>query len=192
MAAATFEGQSYHHYRPAVLETLITSKTRIKLLLKFFSNKGNKAYLRSLADEFGESTNAVRVELNRLSDAGLLASENAGNTILYTANTTHPIYEDIRNLVSKYLGFDQIIETVLGRLGNLELAVVIGDYARGSDSGVIDLRLIGDIDLNYLAQLIPKAETLIRRKIRYSIQLSDSSGMGYDFESQPHIVLWSK
>lgn len=175
-----------------MLETLITSKTRIKLLLKFFSNKGNKAYLRSLADEFGESTNSVRVELNRLSDAGLLESENAGNTILYKANTGHPIYGEIKNLVSKYLGFDQIIETVLGRLGNLELAVVVGDYARGNDSGVIDLRLVGQIDLVYLSQLIPKAEALINRRIRYSIQLPDAANLGYDFETEPHIILWSK
>ena len=175
-----------------MLETLITSKTRIKLLLKFFSNQSNKAYLRSLADEFGESTNAVRVELNRLSDAGLLESENAGNTILYKANTKHPIYGDIRNLVSKYLGFDQIIETVLGRLGDLELAVVVGDYAKGNDSGIIDLRLIGQIDFEYLAKLVPKAEEMIKRKIRYSVQLPDQQGMGYDFEKEPHIVLWSK
>jgi hypothetical protein len=175
-----------------MLETLITSKTRIKLLLKFFSNQSNTAYLRSLADEFGESTNAVRVELNRLSDAGLLESENAGNTILYKANIKHPIYGDIRSLVSKYLGFDQIIESVLGRLGDLELAVVVGDYAKGNDSGVIDLRLIGQIDLQYLSQLIPKAEGLIKRKIRYSIQPSDGAGLGYDFESEPHIVLWTK
>jgi hypothetical protein len=175
-----------------VLETLITSKTRIKLLLKFFSNQSNQAYLRSLADEFGESTNAVRVELNRLSDAGLLESEAAGNTILYKANSKHPIYGDIRNLVSKYLGFDQIIENVLGRLGNLEMAVVVGDYARGNDSGIIDLRLVGNIDFDYLSQLVPKAEGLIKRKIRYSIQLPDSAGMGYDFENEPHIVLWTK
>lgn len=175
-----------------MLETLITSKTRIKLLLKFFSNKGNKAYLRSLADEFGESTNSVRVELNRLSEAGLLESESAGNTILYKANTGHPIYGEIKNLVSKYLGFDQIIETVLGRLGNLELAVVVGDYARGNDSGVIDLRLVGQIDLTYLSHLIPKAEALIKRKIRYSIQLPDAANLGYDFETEPHIILWSK
>ncbi len=172
-----------------MLETLITSKTRIKLLLKFFSNN-NKAYLRSLAEEFDESTNAVRTELNRLSDAGLLQSEQAGNTILYKANTRHPIYEDIRNLVSKYLGFDQIIENVLQRIGNLELAVVVGDYARGHDSGVIDLRLVGHIDMDYLEQLIPKAESLINRKIRYSIQLPDQAGLGYDFQTQPHIVLW--
>jgi len=175
-----------------VLETLITSKTRIKLLLKFFSNQSNKAYLRSLAEEFGESTNAVRVELNRLSDAGLLESEPAGNTILYKANVKHPIYGDIRNLVSKYLGFNQIIESVLDRLGNLELAVVVGDYARGKDSGVIDLRLVGQIDMDYLAKLIPKAEALIKRKIRYSIQLAADADLGYDFEQDAHIILWSK
>lgn len=173
-----------------MLETLITSKTRIKLLLKFFSNN-NKAYLRSLAEEYGESTNAVRMELNRLSEAGLLESEAAGNTILYKANTQHPIYQDIRNLVSKYLGFDQIIETVLQRIGNLEAAVVVGDYARGHDSGVIDLRLVGHVDMEYLENLIPKAERLINRKIRYTVQLPDHTGLGYDYQSQPHIVLWS-
>lgn len=172
-----------------MLETLITSKTRIKLLLKFFSNN-NKAYLRSLAEEYGESTNAVRTELNRLSEAGLLESEPAGNTILYKANTQHPIYQDIRNLVAKYLGFDQIIETVLQRIGNLESAVVVGDYARGHDSGIIDLRLVGHVDMDYLEQLIPKAEGLINRKIRYTVQLPDHNGLGYDFESQPHILLW--
>lgn len=174
-----------------MLETLITSKTRIKLLLKFFSND-NKAYLRSLAEEYGESTNAVRTELNRLSEAGLLQSEAAGNTILYQANTQHPIYQDIRNLVAKYLGFDQIIDSVLQRLGNLEAAVVIGDYARGHDSGVIDLRLVGNIDIQYLEQLIPKAEQLINRKIRYSVQPLDHAGLGYDFQNQPHIYLWNK
>lgn len=175
-----------------MLDSLITSKTRIKLLLKFFSNTSNAAYLRALAEEFGESTNAVRVELNRLTEAGLLQSEAAGNTVLYKANVSNPIFSEVKKIVAKYLGFDQIVETVLGRLGNLELAVVVGDYARGQDSGIIDLRLIGQIDQAYLAQLIPKAEGLINRKIRYSIQPSDITGLGYDFEEEPHIILWAK
>jgi len=173
-----------------LLDSLVTSKTRIKLLLKFFSNSSNAAYLRELADEFGESTNSVRVELNRLTVAGLLKAEPAGNTILYKADVGNPIYNEIKRIVSKYLGFDQIIENVLQRIGNLELAVVIGDYAQGNDSGIIDLRLVGDIDTNYLQQLIPKAEKLIHRKIRYSVQPKDKDGSGYDFEKQPHIVLW--
>lgn len=160
-------------------------------MLKFFSNSSNAAYLRALAEEFGESTNAVRVELNRLTEAGLLRSEAVGNTVLYKANATNPIYADIKNLVSKYLGFDQIVESVLERIGNLKLAVIVGDYALGKDSGIIDLRLVGDVDINYLKQLIPKAENLIGRKIRFSLQPADLSGNGYDFENEAHIVLFS-
>lgn len=174
-----------------MLDSLITSKTRIKLLLKFFSNSSNAAYLRALADEFGESTNAVRVELNRLTDAGLLQSEAVGNTVLYKANAANPIFADIKNLVSKYLGFDQIVESVLGRIGNLKLAVIVGDYALGKDTGIIDLRLVGEFDIDYLKQLVLKAENLIGRKIRFSIQPEDTTGKGYDFETEPHIVLWS-
>lgn len=55
-----------------MIDSLISSKTRIKLLMKFFLNPGVTSYLRGLADEFGESTNAVRVELNRLCSAGFL------------------------------------------------------------------------------------------------------------------------
>ena len=62
-----------------MLDSLITSKTRIKLLLKFFLNTSTHAYLRGLADEFGESTNALRLELNHLENAGLLKAENKGN-----------------------------------------------------------------------------------------------------------------
>ena len=51
-----------------MLDTLITSKTRIKLLLKFFLNAQTKSYLRSLEGEFGESTNAIRLELNKFEE----------------------------------------------------------------------------------------------------------------------------
>ena len=70
-----------------MLDTLITSKTRVKLLMKFFLNPGTRTYLRELAAEFGESTNSVRVELNRLSKGKLLSSEYAGRTIEYRANS---------------------------------------------------------------------------------------------------------
>jgi predicted transcriptional regulator len=70
-----------------MLDSLITSKTRIKLLLKFFLNSDNKSYLRNLEQEFGESSNAIRVELNRLEEADLLRSEVSGNKKFFSANT---------------------------------------------------------------------------------------------------------
>ena len=55
-----------------MLDSLVKSKTRIKLLLIFFINPETRAYLWELAKEFGESTNSVRLELNRLTKAKLL------------------------------------------------------------------------------------------------------------------------
>jgi predicted transcriptional regulator len=62
-----------------MIETLISSKTRVKLLMKFFLNSSTTAYLRSLEEEFGESTNGIRLELNKFEKAGFIDSETQGN-----------------------------------------------------------------------------------------------------------------
>ena len=85
----------------AMLDTLITSKTRIKLLLKFFLNSNASSYLRNLEGEFGESTNGIRLELNKFEKAGLLSSRISGNKKLYSANTAHPLFNDIHNILLK-------------------------------------------------------------------------------------------
>jgi hypothetical protein len=149
-----------------VLETLITSKTRLKMLLKFFTNSTATAYLRGLAEEFGESTNSIRHELNNLSKAGYLLSAENGRTIEYRANTQHPLFKEVKSLVHKYLGIDKIIENIIHKLGDLKAAYIIGDYAKGKDTGTIELLLIGDIDIEYLSKLVEKAKTLIHRDIQ--------------------------
>ncbi len=153
-----------------MLDTLITSKTRLKLILKFFLNSSSRSHLRNLEAEFGESTNAIRLELNKFEEAGLLKSEVKGNKKVFRANTNHPLFSDIHNILLKTIGFDQIIERVVTRLGNVEKAYVTGDFARGIDNPIIDLILVGDdINQEYLVQLVGKTEELIRRKIRYVI-----------------------
>ena len=152
-----------------MIDTLITSKTRVKLLLKFFLNPDNSAYLRGLETEFGESSNAIRQELNRFEEADMLRSEQQGNRKLFKANAQHPLFGEINSIVKKYFGLDVIVEWIANRLGNLKAVYLTGDIARGKDAGLIDLILVGDIDQQYLLQLIEKAEKLIRRKIRYLI-----------------------
>ncbi len=149
-----------------MLDSLITSKTRVKLLLKFFLNADTRAYLRGLAEEFGDSTNAIRVELNRLERAGILEAEPKGRTKLYAPTESTRSYPDIQSLVRKFTGIDQLIDMVLSKLGTVELAFVTGDYAKGVDSGIIDVVIVGDIDRQYLQNLVEKAEDLIKRKIR--------------------------
>ncbi len=153
-----------------MLDTLITSKTRIKLLLKFFLNSNACSYLRNLEGEFQESTNGIRLELNKFEKAGLLQSHMSGNKKLYQANTGHPLFRDIHNILLKYIGFDQIIDNVISKLGNVQKVYLVGSFARGVDSEVIDLLLVGnDINREYLARLTDRGKKLIKRKIRYLI-----------------------
>lgn len=153
-----------------MLDTLITSKTRLKLLLKFFLNSSSRSHLRNLELEFGESTNAIRLELNKFEQAGLLKSEVDGNKKVFRANTGHPLFSDIHSILLKTIGFDQIIDRVVTKMGNVEMAFVAGDFARGLDTPIIDLIFVAtEIDQEYLLKLVNKTEELIKRKIRYVI-----------------------
>ena len=150
-----------------MLDTLISSKTRIKLLLKFFLNSNTTAYLRGLESEFGESTNSIRLELNRLEDAGMLASNHVGNRKVFKANTKHPLFSEIHNILLKHIGIDRIIEDVVERLGDVEMVYLVGDFAKGKNSRIIDLLFIGNIDKKYLLCLLytspsPRDATLSR------------------------------
>ena len=175
-----------------MLEAIITSKTRIRLLVKFFLNPTMSAYLRQLAEEFGESTNAVRVELNRLTEAGLLESEAKGNVINYKAKQSHPLFPEIRSIVSKMTGLDSIVEWVIERLGEVEEAYLIGDYAKGIDSGIMDVIVVGKIDKAYLTNLIEKAEDLVQRKIRYLVMNDVELNNYKKRNNDPILLLWSK
>lgn len=171
-----------------MLDTLITSKTRIKLLLKFFLNSKTSSYLRNLESEFGESTNSIRLELNKFEEAGLLKTSTNGNKKVFKANTRHPLFSDIQNILMKYTGLDKIVEQVIGRLGNVELVYIVGELAKGLDSPIIDLILVGDIDKNYLLNLTEKVEKLIHKKVRFVIFDSNEFELQRDsLLAQPHI-----
>lgn len=174
-----------------MIESIITSKTRIKLLLKFFLNSDTRSYLRNLEQEFGESSNAIRIELNRFENAGLLKSELAGNRKIFSANTTHPLYNDINSIVRKITGIDKVVEKIVSKIGNLEKAYLTGDFAKGIDSETIDLLLVGQaIDIEYINQLVRKTEELIKRKIHYLILNDDQ--IGSYFKDRPTLLIWQK
>jgi len=175
------------------LNTVIPSKTRVGILVKLFLNPGFKAYLRELASEFEVSTNAVRVELNHLTEHKILKSERSGRNVYYQANTDHPLFPELFSMVRKITGIDELVRSVVDRLGNLEAAYLVGDYARGMDTGIIDVVLVGDIDKVQLDDFVKKTGVFIQRKIRSLVLNSE------DFERlrgkkslDPIVRLWGK
>lgn len=169
-----------------MLNSIITSKTKIRLLLRFFLNPDTRGYLRQLAKDFGESTNSIRVELNKLAEAQILISEQKGRNKIYKANVEHPLFGDIRNIVLKSTGIDKVISNILSKLGPIQAAFIRGDYAVGKDSGLIDLVIVGDqINIPELERVRVKTENLIKRKISIlPLKVEDYRKLKNSFNSQ--------
>ena len=156
-----------------MLGELITSKTRLRLLIKFFVSQANRGYLNGLATEMGESTNAIRKELNHLHDAGYLQKEKSNNKIQYKANTKHPMFSILQRVILKHLGLEDAVEIVLERMGDVEQIILIGDYAKGIDSGKIEMIIVGkDLNTSYVHNLEEKLEKLINRKVAFFLSAS--------------------
>jgi len=140
------------------------------MLVKFFINAANSGYLNGLAVEFGESTNAIRRELNNLSEAGYLIQWKNKNKIVYSANTKHSLFKVLQKIIHKHLGLEQIVESVLTQMGDVSKIILIGDYALGRDTGTVEVILIGDeIDTVYIKKLQRKLKNIIERTVLFYI-----------------------
>lgn len=172
-----------------MLDALISSKLRVKLLLKFFINPELKSYLRGLSGEFDVSSNAVRQELNRLEEAGIIAAEKKGNKKLFTVNRNYPLFNEVRNLLMKTVGIEQVMEKVIGRLGKLDKVYLTGSLARGMEGPTIDLYVIGEVDRSYLNSLNQKAEKMTGKKIRMGIFTAEEWNPGL-LENEDHVLIF--
>ena len=175
-----------------MLDSIITSQTRIRLLLKFFLNPKTRGYLRQLAKEFGESTNSIRVELNKLTEAQILSSVNEGRNKIYNANLSHPLYEDIHNIVLKSTGIDKVIKNIIKKIGPLKTAFLRGDYALGNDSGLIDLVIVGqNLNFKEIERVKIKTEKLIERKINILLLTSEEyQKLESNFNKEPTLNIF--
>jgi len=176
-----------------IFSGLITSETRVRILMRLFLNPVQRAYLRELANEFDLAPSQVHEELKRLKESGLLNSTKNGRQINYSANQSHPLFNELHSMVKKAMGMDRILDSIINRLGNLKKAYLIDDYATGKDSGLIDLVLVGDINETTLKDLVEKTEKHIGRKIRTLVlNPSEHQKLHKTLSQRPQLVLWSR
>lgn len=170
-----------------MLTELFTSKTRVKLLLKLFLNPKVSCYVRELSKEFGTAPNAIKEELDSLSKAGYLDTDQQGRSTYFKANVEHPFFPEIHSIVKKTLGIDKIVDQVLSRLGRFEEVYILDDYAEGRDTGLVDVLVVGDVDTAKLDNLCRVVEQKINRKIRMLvIDLEEFETSRDIFMKRPH------
>lgn len=175
-----------------MLYSLFASRTRVRILCRLFLNSESSGYLRSFEIDFNESTNAIRQELNILEPAGLLVSHWSGNKKIYKANTEHPLFPEINNMVRKHLGIYLLYTNICLPLVHSEVIYLTGLLAKGIESGYVNLIIVnGHQNIHILHSLIRKTASLINKKIDYSIinpdDLSDFLSSGIKEEK---LLLW--
>lgn len=158
--------------------------------MKFFLNTSNEGYLRGLEAEFGDSSNAIRLELNRFEKAGLLQSVKRGNRKWFEANERHPLFSDLKSIVSKYTGVELIVEKIAKKLGALTAVYVDGELAQGKMSETIDLVFFGDIDFDYLERLIKNVEKILNKNIKFKT-LAETEQLRFELNRPNALLIFS-
>jgi predicted nucleotidyltransferase len=154
-----------------MLEALISSKTRVKLLTLFLLNPESEYYVREIVRMTGENYNAVRRELANLEAFGLITGQKKGNQQYYTVNRGFFLYNELQKIVLKTEGIAKTITDDLGGLGTIGCMFIYGSFAQGTAGAKsdIDLFIVGDIDENVLIPRIHASEKAINREINYTL-----------------------
>jgi predicted AAA+ superfamily ATPase len=160
-----------HHISSHLIDQLFTGKIRLKLLARLLLNPSSQVYLRQLERDLNVSSNTVRLELNKLSEMKLISTVEAEESKIkkYIANTFHPLYSNLRSIILKHVGVDQLLEEVFYKLGELDEVFLTGDIAEGKETPFIDLVMVGEFNKEFLFQLVERAEKLSNKKIRIAV-----------------------
>lgn len=154
---------------------LFTSRVRLKILGVFLPNPESMFYVRELTRMVDEEVNAVRRELERMKEIGLLRTESRGNRLYYKVRTDFIFYYDLLKMIGKTTGLGAELLRKEDELGNVKFAVLTTRFVRGSKAGSndIDVLIVGKVNLDVLQQFIRAQEDILKREINYTVMTED-------------------
>ncbi len=184
-----------------MLDSLYIAKSKIRqdLLTLFFTNPSQRYYLRELERILGFSAGSIRRELLRFQDDDLFNTQKVANLLYYSINTKHPLYKELKSIVSKTVGVEGRLKKTLSSLKKIKIAFIYGSFAtrREKAASDIDLMIIGEPDTSRLNEKIMELEKVLRREINPSIysfkeyesRKNAKSGFILDLLKNPKIML---
>lgn len=154
-----------------ILEDIIISRVRVKILTLFFTHPGTIFHVRDIVRKVGEEINAVRRELSHMEKAGMVSKEQRANRLFYVFRKDYPLYFDLLELIGKTSGLGWDIIKQKAKLGKIKFAMISGRYLRGTakkSSTDVDLLIVGNVVLPELSQLVKAEELRREREINYT------------------------
>jgi len=187
-----------------MLESLYISKSKIRqgLLTLFFTNPSQKYYLRELQRLLGYSAGSIRRELLRFQKDNLFNTNKVGNLLFYSINTSHPLFKELKSIVSKTVGVEGSLKKALSSINGIKTAFIYGSFASKKEKSAsdIDLMVIGNPNTSSLNEKIAELEKRLKREINptiyslqeYKVKKRAKSGFIMDLLKNPKIILIGK
>jgi predicted transcriptional regulator len=157
-----------------MIEQLLGSKTRVKLLQLFLSNPNRSFYVREITRRVDEQINSVRRELSNLLNIGIIVSEMTNNRLYYEVNQTYEFYKPLRAI----FGSDSVKDNKttspskqkddFKALGNVELLIYTGQFTRDEHAGV-DVLIVGNTNVNAVQKFVTELEAKEGKELRYTV-----------------------
>ncbi len=142
-----------------------------EILNLFFKDQEKEYYFREIAKKLNKEPSYCQKYLDNLVKDKILLDERRGNMRFFRLNKEHPLYEEIKSIVSKTIGLENELKELVDKLDNVECAFVFGSIAKGTENSNsdIDLMLIGDINQDAFITMLSSLEGKIAREINYHI-----------------------
>lgn len=158
-----------------MLDDLIISKTRLKILHLFLENPTKIYHVREITRKVDEEINAVRRELAFLEKKGILRKEPRANRLYYGIRRDYPFYIDLLTLWTKTKGLGGGILKNRPKLGKIRYIVMSGKFTHGLERQPedVDLLVIGDIVLPELALLVRGEEARRGKEVNYTVMTEE-------------------
>jgi predicted nucleotidyltransferase len=148
------------------LQAIFYSKVRAEVFRLLFGLKAERTYLNAMIGVTGFASRSLEEELAKLRKLELIVAARDGNRVYYSANQTHPLYPEIRNIVLKTTGLKDVLASAL-KSDLIDHAFVFGSFARMSEraGSDVDLMIIGRLTNRELAVLLRGVAEQLGREI---------------------------
>lgn len=159
-----------------MLEALIISRVRVKILKLFLLNPSSIFHVREIVRQTDEEINAVRRELAHMEKHSMVTKEPRGNRLYYSFRKDYPLYFDLLCLIAKTSNLGADILKNKSKLGKIKFVMFSGRFVRGESSSPegVDLLLVGQkVVLPELSQLIRAEEARRGRELNYTVMTED-------------------
>ena len=153
------------------LHDLVVSKVRVKIIEAFFQQPDEMLYVRELTRMINEEINAVRRELERLLECGLIKSEQRGNRLYYSLNKRYLFFQELQQIVAKSTGLGRKLRRLRRKLGTIDYAMFSGRFIRGLKPvrDEVDILIVGDVVLSELEALMKEEQVRVSRELNYAV-----------------------